>query len=97
VTLSTRLIVLFMAIVLCGAAGGQQDQHPERPRGPYCVTVPIEKMAEAEALIQGAKVDVGWRDERHLNRAFERLEQAENWFKSFSNAHVCPAGSPAPK
>ena len=94
-TLSTRLIVLCI-VLLCGAARGQQDQ-PDPRTQKYCVSVPIEKMAEVHALIQGAKEDVGWRDERHLNRAFERLEQAENWLKSFSNAHVCPAGGPAPK
>ena len=91
-TLSNRLIVLSIAFILCGAAGGQ-----DLPLEKYCVIVPIKSMLEVDRLVQGAKLDVGWRDERHLNRAFERLEQAENWFKSFSNAQVCPADSPAPK
>jgi hypothetical protein len=90
-----RTLVL-MAIILSSAAVGQHDE-PDPRTQKYCVTVPIKKMAEFHALIQGAKEDVGWRDERHLDRAFERLEQAENWLQSppFSFAHVCPADSSA--
>jgi len=103
VTLSTRLIVMFIAIILCGAAGGQNDQH-QMPRPPYCVIVPAKTMAEVYELLRGAEVyellrgakeDMQWpdlKDTKHLDRAMERIEQADNWLHSVP-ADTCPAGT----
>jgi hypothetical protein len=90
-TLSTRLIVLFIAIVLCGAAGGQNEQH-EMPRPPssYCVIVPLKTMWEVHELLRGAREDVNWINDSRLERATVRIDQAENWLHSFP-LEVCPA------
>jgi hypothetical protein len=90
--LSTRLIVLFIAIVLCGAAGGQNEMSKE----PYCVVVPVKTVVEVHVLLKGAREDMQWpdlKDTKHLDRAMERIDQADNWLHSFT-ANPCPAGGP---
>jgi len=86
-TLSTRLIVLFIAVVLCGAASGQNEQPDMRK---YCVIMPYERRAEIMLLLMQAKRDVGWEDETHLHQAMDKLDRVETLLHFTSSAEVCP-------